>query len=181
MESRPIIEVRSLGDERLADYRDLTDHPLRTRFEDEHALMIVESKMALEVALDEGLTCSSLLIDERRLASCAHLIERVDPAVPVYVMDHDAMSELVGFKVTRGVLAAFHRLPALTVDEAIDGARNVCVVEDVKIGNNVTIGAGSVVTKDIPDDATAAGNYAKVLNYKDPGRYILNRWKAQEK
>ena len=44
------------------------------------------------------------------------------------------------------------------------------------IGDNVTIGAGSVVTKDIPDNATAAGNYAKVLSYKDPGRYIKNRW-----
>ena len=55
---------------------------------------------------------------------------------------------------------------------------NVCIVEDVKIGSNVTIGAGSVVTKDIPDNATAAGNYAKVLNYKDPGRYIGNRWEV---
>ena len=53
---------------------------------------------------------------------------------------------------------------------------NVCIVEDVKIGNNVTIGAGSVVTKDIPDNATAVGNYARVINYNDPGRYILNRW-----
>ena len=50
-------------------------------------------------------------------------------------------------------------------------------MEDVKIGNNVTIGAGSVVTKDIPDNATAAGNYAKVINYKDPGRFVNNRWK----
>lgn len=53
---------------------------------------------------------------------------------------------------------------------------NVCVVEDVHIGNNITIGAGSVVTKDIPDNATAAGNYAKVLNYNNPGRYITRRW-----
>ena len=53
----------------------------------------------------------------------------------------------------------------------------VCIVEDVRIGSNVTIGAGSVVTKDIPDNATAAGNYAKVLNYNDPGRYTRNnRW-----
>lgn len=51
-----------------------------------------------------------------------------------------------------------------------------CIVEDVVIGNNATIGAGSVVTKDIPDNATAAGNYAKVLNFKNPGRYIQNPW-----
>ena len=53
---------------------------------------------------------------------------------------------------------------------------NVCIVEDVKIGNNVTIGAGSVVTKDIPDNATAVGNYAKVINYNNPGRYVIRRW-----
>lgn len=53
---------------------------------------------------------------------------------------------------------------------------NVCIVENVHIGNNVTIGAGSVVTKDFPDDATAAGNYAKVLNFNDPGRYVVNRY-----
>ena len=47
---------------------------------------------------------------------------------------------------------------------------NVCIVEDVRIGNNVTIGAGSVVTKDIPDNATAVGNYAKVINFDNPGR-----------
>lgn len=54
---------------------------------------------------------------------------------------------------------------------------NVCIVEDVKIGSNVTIGAGSVVTKDIPDNATACGNYAKVINFNNPGRYTKNnRW-----
>lgn len=38
------------------------------------------------------------------------------------------------------------------------------------------LGAGSVVTKNIPDHATAAGNYARVLNFNNPGRYILNKW-----
>lgn len=53
----------------------------------------------------------------------------------------------------------------------------VSVVEGVLIGDNATIGAGSVVTKDIPSKATAAGNYAKVLNYNQPGRYINNKWR----
>ena len=53
---------------------------------------------------------------------------------------------------------------------------NVCIVDNVIIGKNVTIGAGSVVTKNIPDNATAVGNYAKVINYNNPGRYILNKW-----
>ncbi|MDN0064723.1 serine acetyltransferase [Collinsella ihumii] len=58
---------------------------------------------------------------------------------------------------------------------------NVCIVEDVVIGSNATIGAGSVVTKDIPENATAAGNYAKVLNCRNPGRYIKNPWPVKVK
>ena len=35
----------------------------------------------------------------------------------------------------------------------------------VTIGNNVIIGAGSVVTHDIPDNAVAVGNPARVIRY----------------
>ena len=45
---------------------------------------------------------------------------------------------------------------------------NCCLIENVRIGNNVT--------HDIPDNATVAGNYAKVLNYDRPGKYVENRW-----
>ena len=74
-------------------------------------------------------------------------------------------------------IGANHGKAAVIGDNTYIGP-NVYIVEDVKIGNNVTIGAGSVVTKDIPDNATAAGNYAKVLNFNNPGRYILNPWKC---
>jgi serine O-acetyltransferase len=53
---------------------------------------------------------------------------------------------------------------------------NVCIIEHVKIGNNATIGAGSVVTKDIPENATAVGNYAKVISMNNPGHAVNRRW-----
>ena len=53
---------------------------------------------------------------------------------------------------------------------------SVCVVNDVHIGNNVTIGAGAVVVKDVPENATVAGVPAKVLNYNRPGHFVGNRW-----
>ncbi len=40
---------------------------------------------------------------------------------------------------------------------------SVVVLPGVTIGNNVVIGAGSVVTKDIPDDVIAVGNPCKVI------------------
>ena len=40
---------------------------------------------------------------------------------------------------------------------------NVCVIPGVTIGDNVVIGAGSVVTKDIPSNVVAVGNPCKVI------------------
>ena len=40
---------------------------------------------------------------------------------------------------------------------------NVCVMPGVTIGDNAVIGAGAVVTKDIPANAVAVGNPAKVV------------------
>ena len=40
---------------------------------------------------------------------------------------------------------------------------NVTVLPGIKIGNNVVIGAGSVVTKDIPNNCIVAGNPCKII------------------
>ena len=53
---------------------------------------------------------------------------------------------------------------------------HVCIVESITIGDNSTIGAGSVVTKDIPENATAVGNYAKVIHMNNAGQSVNRRW-----
>lgn len=55
---------------------------------------------------------------------------------------------------------------------------NVAIVENVKIGSNATIGAGSVIVKDVPENATVVGNPQRVTSYDRPGRFIGNRWKS---
>ncbi len=40
---------------------------------------------------------------------------------------------------------------------------HACIIGPVTIGNNVTIGAGSVVVKDVPDNCTVVGNPARIL------------------
>ena len=66
---------------------------------------------------------------------------------------------------------------AATIGNNVYIGPNVCIVEDVVIGNNSTIGAGSVVVKDIQENATVAGVPAKFLSFKNPGRYVNSRWK----
>ena len=45
---------------------------------------------------------------------------------------------------------------------------NVTVVGPVHIGNNVIVGAGAVVVKDIPDNSVAVGNPARVIKSLPP-------------
>jgi carbonic anhydrase/acetyltransferase-like protein (isoleucine patch superfamily) len=45
----------------------------------------------------------------------------------------------------------------------------------VTIGENSIVGAGSVVTKDIPDNCVAAGNPAKPLRELDPAQHKTMR------
>lgn len=65
--------------------------------------------------------------------------------------------------------------PAIIGDNVYIGP-NVCVVEDVKIGNNTTIGAGAVVVNDVPDNATVVGVPAKVVSYNDNSRLVHNKY-----
>lgn len=41
------------------------------------------------------------------------------------------------------------------------------ILGPIKIGNNVTIAAGAVVVKDVPDNCVVGGNPAKIIKYKD--------------
>lgn len=44
---------------------------------------------------------------------------------------------------------------------------NSIVIGGVRVGNNVIVGAGSVVVKDIPDNVVVAGNPAKIIKNID--------------
>ncbi|THB80830.1 MAG: acyltransferase [Desulfobacteraceae bacterium] len=54
----------------------------------------------------------------------------------------------------------------ITVGSHVWFGHRVTVLPGVTIGDHTIIGAGAVVTKDIPDYAIAAGNPAKVIKYR---------------
>lgn len=57
------------------------------------------------------------------------------------------------------------RRHALVGDNCVIGA-NTSIIGDITIGNNVTIGAGSIITKDIPDNAVVVG-INNIINIKE--------------
>ena len=61
-----------------------------------------------------------------------------------------------------------------TIGDNVYIAPGARIFGGIKIGNNVAIGANSVVTKDIPDDSVVVGIPGKVISKKGSEGYINN-------
>lgn len=68
---------------------------------------------------------------------------------------------------------------AATIGNEVYIGPSVCIVENVHIGDGVTIGAGAVVVKDVEAGVTIAGNPAKVISHKKSGRLIWRKWNRE--
>lgn len=130
-----IVEIDSADDPRLADYRDLRDVELRKHLEAEHGLFLAEGEKVVRRAVEAGYDARSFLMAPRWLDGLADVLERSD--APCYVLSEALAEEVTGFHVHRGALASLRRLPLPSVDEVLDGARSVLVLEDLVDHTNV--------------------------------------------
>lgn len=148
------IRLHDLNDPRLAVYSSMTDSELRdpkqlvglSRKTGDDAVMsglfVAESALVIERALDAGHVPFAVFVDDGWVAQSAWLLDRVEhefPNVPTFVCNKALMTELTGYRETRGPLAAFYRPKPPTLDELLTGARRVAVLENV--GNYTNIGA----------------------------------------
>ncbi|MCR5825278.1 MAG: RNA methyltransferase [Oscillospiraceae bacterium] len=124
--SAPELDVYArLSERELLRY----DEPLRGRF-------IAESPKVIERALDAGYEPLSLLLEPRHIEGEAReIVARCD--VPVYTAPLEVLTQLVGFRLTRGVLCAMRRKPEPTPERVCAQARRVAVLEDVMNPTNV--------------------------------------------
>lgn len=132
-----ILRLPDISDARLNVYTSLTNHQLRNSLDREYGIVIVESEIAIRVALDKGVEPLSLLLDERKLEAMADVVERLPQTVPVFVLPPDEAQKLTGYRVTRGALSAMVRPAQPTVPELLDGSQNVVVLEGITDTSNV--------------------------------------------
>lgn len=64
------------------------------------------------------------------------LIERFSD-VPVYTACGEVLKDLIGYKLTRGMLAAFKRKRLMTLSEIIKGKRRIAVLEEIVNPTNI--------------------------------------------
>ena len=130
-----VVSIGSADDERLADYRGLTDVRLRTTWEPPHGVFIAESERVIFRALAAGFRPRSMVMAPEWLERMTGLVDEVD--APVYAASYDVLKQLTGFNVHRGALASFDRKPLPTVADVVRDVRRVVMLEDIVSHTNL--------------------------------------------
>ena len=132
-----IMKITDFSSPELDIYARLTEVQLLNRREPEKGIFIAESPKVIERALNAGCVPISFLMEERHVENQAkELIARCGD-IPVYTATLKVLTQLTGFKLTRGMLCAMYRPKLPTVSEICRNARRVAVLEDVMNPTNV--------------------------------------------
>lgn len=107
----------------------------------------------IEIGEDFYMNVNCVILDGAKVSFGNHVF--VAPNCGFYTAGHplDAETRNQGLE---------YALPIRVGNNVWIGAQ-VCVLPGVNIGNNCVIGAGSVVTHDIPDNSLAVGNPCRVI------------------
>ena len=132
-----IIEITDFNAHELDIYARLTEVQLLNREHPENGIFIAESPKVIERALDAGCVPVSILVEHKHIETQAHDIIARCGDIPIYTAEFDVLTQLTGFKLTRGMLCAMRRPELKTVEEVCKDARRIAILENVMNPTNV--------------------------------------------
>ncbi len=132
-----IIEITDFSVPELDVYARLTENQLLNRHEPEKGLFIAESPKVVERALDAGYTPVSLLLEKKHINGQAKDVIARCGDIPVYTAEFEVLTQLTGFKLTRGVLCAMRRPALPSLEDICAGAHRIAILENVMNPTNV--------------------------------------------
>jgi tRNA G18 (ribose-2'-O)-methylase SpoU len=127
-----IVEIDDPADPRVEDFRKLTDADVRP---DRRGLVIAEGQNAVARMAGSRFRVRAVIGVSTRIDALRGALEPLD--VPVYVVDKWVLSDIVGFRVTRGVLASADRGGSLDSAELIAHSARVAVLEELNDFENL--------------------------------------------
>ena len=174
-----ILRLTDISDQRLKAYTSLTNHQLRNSLDPSRGITIVESQIAIRVALAQGITPLSFLLDERRLDTLGDVLDALPDDVPVFVLPTDVAQQLTGYRVTRGALCAMRRPRLPSMEDLLKDANRVVVLEGITDTSNVgavfrnaaALGADAVIVA-----PTCADPLSRRAVRVSMGNVFLVRW-----
>jgi len=134
-----IIEITDFNAPELDIYARLTGAQLYNREFPEKGLFVAESPKVIERALDAGYEPVSCLTEKRHIGGeNKHVLARMKD-VPVFCAQLDILTQLTGFKLTRGMLCAMKRKPSSDVNGILRDKSRIVVLD--KVMNPTNVGA----------------------------------------
>lgn len=134
-----IIEITDFSAPELDVYARLTEVQLLNREYPEKGLFIAESPKVIERALDAGYKPVSCLMEKGHIeGEGKQILERIKD-VPVYCAEFDVLTQLTGFKLTRGMLCAMKRKPLPDAREICENKKRIVILD--KVMNPTNVGA----------------------------------------
>jgi tRNA G18 (ribose-2'-O)-methylase SpoU len=127
-----IVDLTDPADERLADFRNLTDADVRP---DRRGIVIAEGVTVVQRLIRSGYRLRAIIGVPGKLAELAPVLAAVQ--CPVYRVGKWTLSDVVGFRVTRGVLAAADRPAAIPAAELLDRGSRFVVCEAINDFENL--------------------------------------------
>ena len=140
MATHPVIHIDSSDDSRLDMYARLTDNQLRNRLDPTRGVMICESHFVIETALSAGCRPLSFLANTSHTDNILQIVEKFRPVsddVPIFILPDERLTQLIGYKMNRGVLCAMRRPQGATIEEILSTSKHIAVLEDLVDVNNV--------------------------------------------
>ena len=132
-----IQEITTLQDERIAMFSSMTEAQLRNRLNAEQGIFIAESPKVIHVALKAGYEPLALLCEQKHILGDAADIIKAHPDMPVYTGSRELLAQITGYTLTRGVLCAMRRKPEPTLEDVLQKAHRVCVIDAVCDTTNI--------------------------------------------
>jgi tRNA G18 (ribose-2'-O)-methylase SpoU len=124
--------ITAAADPRLDDFRGLSDADVRA---DRRGVVIAEGVSVVERLLGSPYRVRAVVGVQAKILALAPALARA--RVPACVVDKWVLSEAVGFRVTRGVLASADRPPPSDPRELLASARRVAVLEQLNDFENL--------------------------------------------
>jgi len=132
-----VIEITDFAAPELDIYARLTEAQLRSPEGPEGGVFVAESPKVIQRAMDSGCTPVSFLVERRHLTGQAREVLEQGGDVPVYTAEFDVLTQLTGFKLTRGMLCTMRRPRGKTMEQVCAGARRIVILEDVMNPTNI--------------------------------------------
>ncbi len=132
-----IVEIVDFQAEELDVYARLTEAQLLNREEPKKGQFIAESPKVIHRALDAGCVPLSFLCEKSHINGEARDVIARCGDIPVYTAEFDVLTQLTGYKLTRGMLCAMLRPQNPPVAEICGSARRIAVLEEVMNPTNL--------------------------------------------